>query len=270
MKKSVLFVVCVLIIISVSAFSLIHTDKIENSAVFTTEKADKNVQPEIIKTNNSDDFKPTDFYIDFGTRFSPLTKTTIENAQRVHAFLRTQDIELIKKIKTVEIIPIINDERNDINLKGTAEMMTEAQMTFLKNAPYSTNFVVSVVYERHKNIGTSYEQYLFTPHYTVAPETSASYKSGKEALISLLYTQTQFERIGLIEKKLMPAKLYFTVTSAGDITDLKMDKSSGYPLIDQKIKRLLEQTSGSWIPAKDANGNTVDQELVVTLGIEGC
>ncbi|MEX0272801.1 MAG: energy transducer TonB, partial [Flavobacteriaceae bacterium] len=67
-----------------------------------------------------------------------------------------------------------------------------------------------------------------------------------------------------------PAKLFFTVTAKGSLENIRLDRSSGYPSIDEKMLELLPQVPGKWIPAQNRNGENVAQELVVSFGLLGC
>ena len=46
--------------------------------------------------------------------------------------------------------------------------------------------------------------------------------------------------------------------------------SSGYSEIDEALKKLLLAAPGTWEAAKDENGNAVDQNLVISFGMQGC
>lgn len=64
--------------------------------------------------------------------------------------------------------------------------------------------------------------------------------------------------------------MYLTLCKDGNIDNISLDRSSGYPLIDQKLKKILKEIECDWQVAKDSFGNTVDQELVLYFGILGC
>ncbi|WP_185956540.1 energy transducer TonB [Changchengzhania lutea] len=109
-----------------------------------------------------------------------------------------------------------------------------------------------------------------TPHHTIVPEYQARYKSGKEALATFLKENTKNVTANLDAKKLQAAKLFFTVTKSGTIENVKLDRPSGYPEVDEAMVDLINKAPGIWIPAINYKGEKVDQELVVSFGLMGC
>lgn len=71
-------------------------------------------------------------------------------------------------------------------------------------------------------------------------------------------------------RKTKPAKLYFTVTKDGAISNVSLDRISGYVPMDEAMIDLLKNVPGSWQPAENAEGEKVDQELVITFSMSGC
>ena len=70
--------------------------------------------------------------------------------------------------------------------------------------------------------------------------------------------------------KLQPAKLYFTVSKEGMIENVRLDRTSNFPAVDETMIELITNAPGKWIPAENSKGEKVDQELVVSFGLMGC
>ncbi|PHS04082.1 MAG: hypothetical protein COA88_14525, partial [Kordia sp.] len=107
-------------------------------------------------------------------------------------------------------------------------------------------------------------------HLTIIPEKQAVHIDGKNELKKFLKENSKKSRTNVVPEKLRPAKLYFTVTKNGSIKNVKLDRSSGYPLLDEKIIELINNTSGKWKPAENYKGEKIEQELVVSFGLMGC
>ena len=64
-------------------------------------------------------------------------------------------------------------------------------------------------------------------------------------MINYLKAGNKENTLGLDEELLQAAKLYFTVTTEGEIEDIKLDRSSGYSRIDEAMIELLKKCAWS-------------------------
>ena len=260
MKKTVIISCIVLAIFSFLAFTFINKNK---SASGNLETASIEVLTKTVETK-----KQTfpDFIYDIGTRFSPIKKEDITNATSINSIFSKDKMHNMEYVKSVEFIIVKNDKRTDKSGPENGASFTDKQINFLKSLDYSTNFVMEVDY----NIKDDLMERTSTPHYTIVPNIQAQYIYGKDALIKYFIENTKEETANIPEDKLQPAKLYFTVTKNGAVRNVKLDRSSGYPNIDELMTGLITKTPGGWIPALNLEGETVDQELVVSFGLMGC
>ena len=77
-------------------------------------------------------------------------------------------------------------------------------------------------------------------------------------------------KANVVAEKLKPAKLYFTVSKTGTIENVRLDRSSNYPIVDEAMIELIKNAPGEWLPAENEKGEKVEQELVVSFGLMGC
>ena len=77
-------------------------------------------------------------------------------------------------------------------------------------------------------------------------------------------------RVNIQPDKLRPAKLIFTVTKMGTIENVRLDRTSNFPVVDKTMIELISNAPGKWMPAENIEGEKVDQELVVSFGSMGC
>jgi hypothetical protein len=104
------------------------------------------------------------------------------------------------------------------------------------------------------------------------PEQQATYLKGNEALITYLKENSRDAMNVIKDEKLGALKLSFIVSKNGKISEVKHDAmTTGYPSIDKKFIELIKNVPGKWIPAENASGEKMEQELVFTFGPkDGC
>jgi len=239
------------------------TDQIETSS------------SDIVAFNEQDDKKIKgpdfpDFFYDLGTRFRGIKKEDLNKARSVIDFLPEEQTQRIVLYKSVSVIILEDDKQTDIRETGNTEILTKKQVELLQSAEYSTNLLIRADYQiMNKEIGLLENSYS-TPYLTVVPEKGAVYVSGKEMLLEYLKENNRENTLQVKNNKLQAAKLYFTVSKKGAITNVNLVKSSGYPSIDKAMIELIINAPGTWEPAENYKGEKVEQELVISFGMIGC
>ncbi|WP_298497921.1 hypothetical protein [uncultured Algibacter sp.] len=260
MKKSIIIICIALAVFSFFAFNYINNKESETK------------KTEIISLEVSNKIKENipDFIYEVGPRFSPIKKGNINNNLSITYFLDAMQVDRISSIESIEIIIIENDEQTNRRLKVLGNNFSDAQINLLKSFNYSDGFKLKIDYkEKHFGSETLFDA-SSTPHHTIVPETQAEYIYGKNALIKYFKDNTETVTQNVVEEKLKPAKLYFTVTKDGSINNIRLDNTSGYIEIDELMLELINTTPGGWIPATNIKGENVNQELVVSFGLLGC
>ena len=135
---------------------------------------------------------------------------------------------------------------------------------------YSSNFLLRAEFHTKDSLNASKGGNIYYPHMTVVPEKQARYDGGKDGLLDYLRQANQKNIYNLDEKKLQPAKLSFTVTENGTVINAELDRTSGYSKIDEAMINLVNNLPMKWDPAENANGEKVDQILVISFGMVGC
>jgi len=268
MKKNIIIFCAVLTTLSLTAFGVLNWNDLETDGLETLVNED-------ITTNMQfkDKIKKrifSDFIYDVGPRFSAIKKGDIDKARSINAFFDEEQMQTIVSLKSVSIIIIIDDKRSDIRETGYSDELTAAQLKLLQSFDYSTNFLISAEYQQKNKETGKLEDSYSTPHLTIVPEKQATYVNGKDALMTFLKDNSEAARENVDPEKLQPAKLSFTVTKDGTIENEKLDRTSGYPALDQTMIELITKAPGVWKPAENSKGEKVNQELVVSFGLMGC
>jgi hypothetical protein len=265
MKKRTIFFCGLIFVLSLKVYNILS--KPDKNRVFEDTIASNEV-----KTNNILKAMTSDFIYGVGPRFNPIKKTEFNKIRAFNNLIDPAHAKKIVKYHSVEIILIIDGKQSDIRKLGYKDTFSEDQLSFLRSLDYSTNLVVRADFEEYNKDTDRIETSYATPHLTIVPAKQAAYANGEEALISYLDEASKDlrEKLKVNPEKMLPAKLFFTVTKEGAVKNLRLDQSSNYPEIDKKIIELLDKDKGIWIPAENYNGRKVDQELVVSYGIMGC
>lgn len=268
MKKSILIICTVLAILSLISFGFINLrDTVANQVEISSSKIVA-LDEQVVLDFNNEVF--SDFFYAIGTRFGGIKKGDLDNARSIIDFLPYEATQSIVSYKSVSVIILDDNKQTDIRETGNSDVLTTAQTKLLRSANYSTNILIRADCQEQNKVTGKLEDSYFTPHLTIVPETQAVYIRGKDALIEYLKENSKEETSFVIKGKLQSGKLYFTVNKEGTISNAKIAATSGYPSIDKKMIELITNAPGVWEPAKNSEGEKVEQVLVFSFGIMGC
>jgi hypothetical protein len=211
-----------------------------------------------------------DFFYSLGPRFDSMDKDAVLNATSINDFFDKEEINSMVNLRSTSIILIENDQQSDIREYGNTVKLNPAQLKLLKESDYSTHFLFRVNFTKLNLTTGQLEEVHSSPHYTVVPKTQAKYSDGAEALIEYFEKNNKVNTLNLDENNLNFAKLYFTVSTNSQLINIELDRSSGNKKLDNAMIDLLKNTPGSWIPAKNAYGEIIEQRLTITFGLDGC
>ncbi|MGB6268604.1 MAG: hypothetical protein WBF67_06280 [Olleya sp.] len=268
MKKSIIIICIVLVTLSVTAFTIFKKDKTEVTTTKTTALNDIAVNTP--QTNKKDTEIFEDFIYDVGTRFGPIKKSDLQKVTSISDFMSQETLNSIVDLKSVRVIIVKDERQTDIQELGYTKDLTSSQLKLLQSLDYSEGFNVRAEFTVINPETGLVENNYDSPHLSVVPEKQAQYALSKDQLKKYLKDNTEAEREGVNPKKLRPAKLYFTVTKLGTIENVRLDRGSYYPKVDNKMIELIKTLPETWTPAENEKGEKVDQELVVSFGLMGC
>lgn len=208
-------------------------------------------------------------YFSLGTWSNPVTKSKLLSAITVEDILPGYDTENIIHYNSVTYILVKDGKRTTIQAKNESDTISKSQREFFARTDAFSKFVIEVdCIEKSPETGEKFRN-VFNPHYCVAPKTHATYSDGDTALVNYIRKETQRIVEENTEPNLSFAKVFFTISKDGQLQNLQRDQSCGIPELDKAVELLILNAPGKWIPAKDENGNNVQQELVFSFG-QGC
>lgn len=206
--------------------------------------------------------------------YATTTKSQLLKAETIWDILPMNNRQYGEEYGLVSISPVTFDEetRNieynepGFSIKGEDIRLTEQQKTFLASVEYSDNIYFRGDFGTSEAIGNHYMQYFVT----VVPEQEAEFMMGDEALIRYLKNNIGPETTHLTKDKVKPAKVHFTINPQGILENVYLGYTSGFEEVDELLVKVVKQMPGAWLPARNADGEAVPQELVFYFGNEGC
>jgi hypothetical protein len=268
MKKHLLILISILFAGGLAAYGILNDEYSYAPQAHTSCNA-QFVTP-VFTTKILAPIELTDFFYDIGPRFNPITKQSLVEASSVSDFIDQNEISRMDGVRSTALIMLENDIQTDNKTSGESESLTAEQMEMIKSFEYSTSFLLRVVFRTEDSQAELKGENIYYPHMTVIPEKQAAYSGGKDAVLEYLRANNEKNTYNLDEKKLQPAKLYFTVTKEGKVSGVRLDKTCGYSDIDKAMLELMTNLPGEWFPAENEKAEKVDQELVISFGIVGC
>ncbi len=265
--KKCLLIVCVILMSFTSCKNAIQEGlSVSESELKISEEMAMNNQTEI--PPKSKVFEA--FIYDIGPRFGAIKKEVVQNAKSIEDFIHREDISKMEHINSVTIHIMEGIIMSPASEKGTNATFTEAQLKLLRSLDYSTSLMLMVEFQEFSKFANSLENNYTSPYLTIVPEKQASYMFSEDTLKDYLRVNTEEVRANIDPEKLQAAKLYFTVTKSGAVENVRLDRTSFYPKVDEKMISLMQNLPGAWSPAENIKGERVAQELVVSFGLIGC
>lgn len=210
-----------------------------------------------------------EFIYDVNPRFAAtITKEDLRNAQSISDLVPDKATEGMRSFCEVKIGVLTNDK--DLIELGTSETLNPAQRRLLHSVQYSNNFYVKAVC-KYDNARTGKEEdYDFVYYVSVVPEKQAQYKYGQEGLLYYLEEKSRHATQNIDINSLKPGKLKFTITREGELSNIRLESSSGRDELDKAMQEALRSIPQGWEPATNGKGEKVEQELVFSYGWLGC
>ena len=268
MKKSILILAVAITTVCLTAFAFYDRPYEQQTEIIALAEVDasSNYGP----IGPMMEYMPEDFLVKVESRFmTTVTKEELNNANTIFDIFPP---EAVNGVAQYDLVEISIEKEEPLNKKeiGTKVEFNEAQRNLLASLDYSTDFYLRTNIKR-KNKYTGELSYDYIVYYmTVVPEKQAEYSDGLNALAEYLKQKAFEDKIFIDKYALKPGRLDFTVTKTGDISDVYLDSSSGYSEMDERLEVLLNELPGTWTPAENANGEPVNQKLVLFFGIQGC
>ena len=212
-----------------------------------------------------------EFQYQIGTRFNnKILKEDLEKAQFITDVFPSCSNGKTKTYKDVKYYKFDEDDKPILMSESNESKLNDHQMAMFRSMKsgesYSIQGKVSWTDESsNENIIDTLVCYV-----TVVPVQAAGYSQGMEAVIDYLRENSTEDVADVEEDKLDPGKISFIISKDGQLNNIDNDFSCGYKNVDNKMMKLLSDMPGKWIPARNADGLDIDQQLTLFYGKMGC
>jgi hypothetical protein len=164
-------------------------------------------------------------------------------------------------------VSVLND-LGEISEIGYEKELNAAQIKLLQSINYSNNFYIRALSKTTHPDSKILDNHVY--YFTVIPEKEAEYPSGHDAIISYVQEHIQEYTYFIKDEKLKAGRVSFIVTKEGEIANVRLDSTCGYPQIDNHLMKLIQDIPEKWNPATNSKGEKIAQELIFFFGKQGC
>ncbi|NNE29785.1 MAG: hypothetical protein HKN16_09110 [Saprospiraceae bacterium] len=262
MKKLALILSTALFSLSLMAFAIVKWPVSESNLPNCSKKP-------IEATQNSCKKEPVNMDLKVGPRFAnTISKEGLHQASSINDIIPPSAPLSNPQYNSVLVTKLV--QSMEISESGKSHLFTPKQKELILSMDYSNDFYLRGDYTAlDPHSGLMKEDYQIS-YFTIIPEIQASFHEGQEALINLIKDTIRPKLHGVEEGGLRPGRINFVVTEEGNINQVEFESTCGYDLIDEEFSSLLKGMKGKWIPATNAEGEKVSQELVFFYGKMGC
>ena len=208
-----------------------------------------------------------------GPRYNnTVTMEKIRKARTIADLIPDHSMKSISSYRNIEIAILDkSDGRKALAQEAGADnLLNRDQVELLNSMDYSSQIRIKANFTKSDEVTGVLKDRHFVYSMTVIPKHEAEYKEGMDVLIEYLRKNSRQQASMINRDLLKPGRVRFTVTKKGNIKNATLNATSGYPLVDQLLIKLINEIPGSWQPASNWKGEYVDQELIFFFGMQGC
>lgn len=269
MKKAVLILLTSILFFALAAFNYSSNKDLKSSEVKVSPIIISSFEFDILNSIRKNE--TTDFIYKIQNRFNTtLTKSQVQHATSIIDLVPKEETEYLIDYKNVLVAKTILVKDKDVEVWGENEILNENQKNLLSSLNYSDNYFINADCIKRYSKSDISENYRLVYYLTVVPEQEAYYNLGYDGLIDYLKIETKKLVSTTSKNDLKPGRINFTISPKGKVESVSISSSCNYPEIDRKMEKLMNKLPGTWIPAKNAEGENIAQQLVFFYGIEGC
>lgn len=218
----------------------------------------------------SDEKEYTEYFYKIGSRFESVQKSALKKFNSVGHILSPEYVDLLQSCRSTEIIIIVDEQLSKERMHAEGPYFSSEQRAFFENVPYATHFRIDADITATNPKTKELENLMASPHFTVVPESPAYYKDGEKEFIDYIAAGNKENTANLDEKNTSFGEVYLIVKKDGTLENVHIYRSSKNEKMDATMLELVKSAPAGWEPARDEEGNTVDQELVVMFALDGC
>lgn len=206
-------------------------------------------------------------YLVRGANNRTITKSKLNEAKTLKDIVEHFPATWIGEYVLVETYRVTKDEGikevgKDINLNAK-------QQALFNSVNIGDDILIRVVYRDKESLGVNGAKKETNITMTVVPEVAASFKKGNKQLTEYLKENSGSRILNWEFKPMQNASALFTINEVGEVTNVKVTKTTGVVSVDKAIIELLYKMP-KWNAAKNSKGEFVMQQFELIIGEVGC
>lgn len=268
MKKGRIIFGFAIITLSLSVFGCSGSNE-TTSEVNQNSCCKKETSPKVNLVNMTNMIPQPKFVYEIGSRFyATITKSDLQKATEIIDLVPKEGTEGIVSFKDVRIKVLSSTD--DIFELGNSNTLNLHQRDLLNTLDYTDDFVIEATSKHEGLNGEKFNNRNFIYYVSVVPTYQAEYIGGKKLLLNYLRENSKEMVMDLDEDDIDAGKLRFTIGKNGTVKEVHLMSTSGFVKVDKKMVKLIQNLPKKWNPAKNSNGNLMEQELIFSFGMVGC
>lgn len=197
----------------------------------------------------------------------PVVKEVLSDAKYISDVVPGYPSNWITSYISVEIIAKCNGKT--VTAKSANEVLSAEQKNILKTVDLATNLIVLVNYKHTDETTHMTETKKMNVSMSVAPDVEAQFVGGNKLLANYLKDKISAKVSEATLKQLHAAKIKFTISENGAVTNPKLISSTKDAKIDAVLLEVIS-TMPKWLPAQDFKGTGIQQDFEFSMGVPGC
>ena len=206
-----------------------------------------------------------------GSRWATtIRKTTLDKAKSLIDLLPSDAYDPELQYGSVRVSTLTDRVETETMMISASEWLTEDQLQLIQSLRHSDDFRVTALTSAKKTKACRAASDSIVYYISVVPHQEAEYAGGFSAIIAYLKEVSREDVAPIRNAQVQPGKYFFTVTREGRVEATRVASTCGNQILDEKLCRYLREMPGNWSPARNAQGETVDQDYVFSFGSPGC
>ena len=195
------------------------------------------------------------------------TLQQLKAANTINDIIAAYPTSWISDYISVDITTINNGEKRTVTSDN--EVLTKEQKELLSQTNESSDVLFLAHYKAENSVTGEIQHREMNFSMTVIPETKAEFTGGYDKMIAYLESNSakKIEQLGF--SKLDVVSVSFTVNKMGKTEHIIITKPSGYDKVDSLLIKLIKDMP-QWSPAKNKEGNAVDQHFFLDIQKDNC
>lgn len=187
-----------------------------------------------------------------------VTKEALSHASTLNDIVDSYPSSWITDYLSVEVTATSSGKTK--TLKGTNNILSEAQKSLLASADAQTDVIIHVNYKKSEEFAKKEDVRTIHVELSIVPFKETSFPGGPQAMKKYFQLAGIEKLAKTLSEKEDTLSIRFHVDKTGKISSVRMKNTSSDPSNDATFLRSIENMP-TWMPAENKNGENVERDL---------